>query len=149
MEYIWKSEEHAEGDFNSNSNFLLGYFRQEPGALVYEYDCELVRIDAWGENSLRVRATKMAAMPPQDWVLTEPVKATEPIIEIGEFSASITNGKIKAVINNIGKIFFYNQKGKLLLEEYVRNRRDILASSAPLWRSTPASSSRSSAATTS
>ena len=130
MEYVWKSEDHAQGDFNSNSNFLLGYFSQEPGALIYEYDCELLRIDAWGENSLRVRATKMCAMPPQDWVLTEPVKPTSPVIEIGEYSASITNGKIKAIINNIGKIFFYNQKGELLLEEYVRNRRDILASSS-------------------
>ena len=127
MEYIWKSEDHAEGDFNSNSNFLLGYFRQEEAALIYEYDGELLRIDAWGKNSLRVRATKMCAMPQEDWVLTEPVCAAETLIEIGEYSASITNGKIKAVVNNIGKLFFYNQKGELLLEEYVRDRKDILA----------------------
>ncbi|MCA5010972.1 family 31 glucosidase, partial [Clostridioides difficile] len=33
----------------------------------------------------------------------------------------------KAVINNIGKLSFYNQKGELLLEEYVRNREDMFA----------------------
>lgn len=46
---------------------------------------------------------------------------------IHEYSAEITNGKIRAVINNIGKLFFYNQKGELLLEEYVRNREDMFA----------------------
>ncbi|EIW26341.1 hypothetical protein FA11_4758, partial [Pelosinus fermentans A11] len=44
-----------------------------------------------------------------------------------DYTAEITNGKIKAVINNIGKLSFYNQKGELLLEEYVRNREDMFA----------------------
>lgn len=34
-------------------------------------------------------------------------------------------GKIRAEINLIGKIAFYNQKGELLLDEYVRNRKDM------------------------
>ena len=127
MEYVWKSEEYTEGDFNSDSNFLLGYFRKEDCALIYEYDGEYLRIDAWGENSLRVRSTMMCRMPEDDWALTETVRNSSPVIEIGDYSASITNGKIRAVINNIGKLIFYNQKGEVLLEEYVRDRKDVLA----------------------
>ena len=49
-------------------------------------------------------------------------------IDISEYEARIRNGKLTAVINNIGKISFYNQDGKLLLEEFLRNREDMFAS---------------------
>ena len=39
--------------------------------------------------------------------------------------ASITNGRITAVINNVGKIEYRNEKGELLLEEYLRNKNDM------------------------
>ena len=48
-----------------------------------------------------------------------------PEIEVREDGATICNGKIRAEINLIGKIAFYNQKGELLLDEYVRNRKDM------------------------
>ena len=46
-------------------------------------------------------------------------------ISISENSAEIINGKIRAKMSNAGKLFFYNQDGKVLLEEFLRNRRDI------------------------
>ena len=69
----------------------------------------------------------MPEMPEELWALEGAPKASDAKVQIGEHEASITNGKIKAVINNIGKLFFYNQKGELLLEEYVRNREDMFA----------------------
>ena len=39
----------------------MAYFRQEGNALLYRYDAEEVRIEGWGTNALRVRATKQAA----------------------------------------------------------------------------------------
>ncbi len=42
MEYIWKSEDYTEGDFNSDSSFLMGYFKAEEGALIYD------DYNAWG-----------------------------------------------------------------------------------------------------
>lgn len=117
----------ATSEFRTSSDFLLGYFEEVDGALTYRYDAERVIIEPWGENSLRVRASKEAQMPEEKWALTEPVKKTDATVEIREYSASITNGKIRAEINNIGKITIYNSRGEVLLEEYLRNRRDPFA----------------------
>lgn len=39
------------------------------GKLVFRYDAEEVWIEAWGQNALRVRATKEDKMPEEDWAL--------------------------------------------------------------------------------
>ena len=127
MTDIIKKEGAESGDFRSDNHFLLGYFEEKDGALYYRYDAERVIVEPWGENSLRVRASKMPEMPQELWALEGSPKKTDSKVTIHEYSAEITNGKIRAVINNIGKLFFYNQKGELLLEEYVRNREDMFA----------------------
>ena len=127
MTDIIRREGEPTGDFRSDNNFLLGYFEVKDNALYYRYDAERVIVEPWGANSLRVRASKMPEMPQELWALDGKPEGDNPEITIHEFSAEITNGKIKAVINNIGKISFYNQKGELLLEEYVRNREDMFA----------------------
>ena len=96
-------------------------------ALHYRYRDERVIVEPWGENSLRVRASKMSEMPQELWALDGKPEGAHARVTIKEFSAEIVNGKIKAEINNIGKIIFYNQKGELLLEEFVRNREDMFA----------------------
>ena len=45
-------------------------FYQEGNALVYQYDSETLRIEPWGENSLRVRASKVAPIDKLSVVLT-------------------------------------------------------------------------------
>lgn len=104
---------------------VFGYFEQKGDALCYRYQAERLMIEPWGENSLRVRAVKSAEMPAEDWALLPPAKACQPQIVVREDGGEISNGKIKAEINLIGKLSFYNQKGELLLEEYVRNRKDM------------------------
>ena len=42
-------------------------------------------------------------------------------------TASICNGKICAKITRAGKLTFCNSKGEVLLEEYLRNRKDVYA----------------------
>ena len=44
-----KKEEKQTGDFRSDSNFLLGYFEEKDGALLYRYDAERLIIEPWGE----------------------------------------------------------------------------------------------------
>ena len=104
---------------------VYGYFEQKGNALCYRYEAERVRIEPWGADSFRVRAWKTAEMDPADWALITPEKEVTPEIEVREDGATICNGKIRAEINLIGKIAFYNQKGELLLDEYVRNRKDM------------------------
>ncbi len=93
--------------------------------LLFSYDAEKVWIEPWGENALRVRATKEAEMPTENWALLAGIEA-QPLMELNEKGGSITNGKIRAEISLLGKITVYNAEGKLLLEEYCRNRRDVL-----------------------
>ncbi len=107
---------------------IYGYFEKKGDALCYRYEAERLVIEPWGKNSLRVRATKLPQMDPEDWALLPPQEHPAPVIETRKDGGSITNGKIRAEINLIGKLTFYNQKGQVLLEEYVRNRRDMFGS---------------------
>ena len=101
-------------------------FSKEKGRLVYRYEAEKLWIEPWGQNGLRIRATKQSAMPEENWALTEHA-LHDGVIEIGDEGASVVNGKMKAVISNSGWIAFYNQNGKALLQEYTRNRRDVFS----------------------
>lgn len=95
---------------------------QQNGRLVFSYDSELLWIEPWGENALRVRSTKMSEMPREDWALL-PSHHGEARITVDPYGARIQNGKIRAELNTAGKIAFFNQKGEVILEEYVRNRK--------------------------
>ena len=104
--------------------------------LIYRYDAEKLWIEPWGENSLRVRSTKLAEMPGtggkegldngsiEDWALL-PAKPCAAEISIGEKGAVIKNGTIEARISRIGQITVYNSQGTLILNEYLRSRLDI------------------------
>ena len=106
---------------------VYGYFERCGSALCYRYGAERLRIEPWGKNALRVRAWKQAEPDPQDWALL-PQDGCDPVIEVREDGGSIVNGKIRAELNLIGKLTFYNQKGEVLLEEYLRDRRDMFGS---------------------
>ncbi len=98
-------------------------FTVDGNRLVRQYDSEQLWIEPWGDNSLRVRSTHMAQMPPEDWALLPHSSHTYAAdITIEEQGASIRHGRIRAHISNSGKITFYNQHGKVLLQEYIRNR---------------------------
>ncbi|CBF89822.1 putative glycosyl hydrolase [Aspergillus nidulans FGSC A4] len=95
--------------------------------LVFRFDDHLLWVEPWSENALRVRATKLAAMPAENWALSSRPQSDRSAIELpsdknGE--ATISNGKIKGVVTKRGKLTIYNSKGTKLLEEYARHRRD-------------------------
>ena len=71
-------------------------FFSEGSRLVFRYDREQLWIEAWGADSLRVRATKLPEMPSGDWaLLPHDGSAT---VRIGERSATIENGAIRAEV---------------------------------------------------
>ncbi len=98
--------------------------RQEGNRIIFHYDAEELWIEPWGENAVRVRATKDAAMPEENWALLS-LEKVPCRIRVDEDGADLINGKLKVHITGRGKITMYNQEGKLLLEEYWRNRRDV------------------------
>jgi alpha-D-xyloside xylohydrolase len=103
---------------------MVSLFTKEKNRLIYRYDAERLWIEPWGKNSLRVRSSQMAEMPPEDWALLPPEPCSAEIT-IEESGASVRNDKIELRINRAGKITIYNSQGKILLDEYLRNRRDI------------------------
>jgi len=66
---------------------------QEGNALIYENDGELLRIEPWGKNSLRVRSVMQGPICDTDYALielNEADKAIVPSISVSEYEASIT-----------------------------------------------------------
>jgi alpha-D-xyloside xylohydrolase len=100
-------------------------FERDGDRLIFRYDAETLWIEPWGDNSLRVRSTKKPEMPDRDWALLPVSCESEVAVEISEEQASIRNGKVKAVISRWGKMAFYNEKGEMILNEYLRNRKDM------------------------
>ena len=108
-------------------------FEEKDGALLAYHQGEMLRIEGWGEDSLRVRATRLGGFTDEDWALTEPVPVRNAVVEIGEMNhrlssgvvekrpmAVITNGRIRAKVNFAGVITFYKDD-QVFLQEYFRN----------------------------
>lgn len=118
---------------HDEARILYGSFEKRGNSLNYSYYGEHLQVEPWGKNSLRVRSHKMAAMPAEDWALLAPEGQAEACgsevkVEIHDYEASVTNGSITCTINLIGKLEFKNAEGRTLLEEYVRNRKDMFGS---------------------
>lgn len=100
----------------------MNYLSIENNRLIYENNGETLQIEAWGDNSFRVRARMMGEILDTDYSLLQVKTAVKPKIQIEEDGniATITNGKIRAMVeasHGMGRISFYNQNGDLLLRE--------------------------------
>lgn len=102
------------------------------GALLCLHQGETLRIEPWGRDSLRVRATMQRAFSGKDWALSESPEKRDAAITVetvdhwvGDGSvdqrelASIVNGRIRATVNHAGVISFYRDD-RLVLREYFR-----------------------------
>lgn len=47
-------------------------FKVEGNKLIYRNDSEILQLEPWGKNSLRIRGTKTAAVSQEPWALLEP-----------------------------------------------------------------------------
>lgn len=107
-------------------------FENDNGALVFYHNGEMVRIEAWGNDSFRVRAVRGSAFTGREWALTEKVKGCDTTVTTEEEDhwvgdgtidkkeiATIMNGRLKAVVNFAGVISFYKDD-RLILREYFR-----------------------------
>lgn len=92
-------------------------FKVDGNKLIYRNDSELLQLEPWGENSLRIRGTKTASISQEPWALLDDQVPCTAQIKVNGKTASITNGKITASFNEFGWLTYYNQKGEVLLEE--------------------------------
>ncbi len=107
-------------------------FLKEQNALICRRQGETLRIEPWGQDALRVRATMYPALTDTPWALTEPVNSQADIAFYEESqregdgemhaypAARITNGRISATVNRSGVVTFFRD-GKKILREHFRN----------------------------
>lgn len=91
--------------------------------LIIRHQTEQLCIEAWGQDSLRVRATRYMNFTGRNWALSEEVLEDRKCAEItidGSQSAVIQNGRLHARVNAAGVLSFFRD-GKLFLREYYRN----------------------------
>ncbi len=106
-------------------------FKREGSALVFYHQGERLKIEPWGRDSLRVRATVLRDFTGNDWALTESVEHNADIVveekaenlpgedKSPRQTGAIVNGRIRAEVNHRGVISFYRDN-TLLLREYFR-----------------------------
>lgn len=106
-------------------------FENDNGALVCYKSGEILRIEAWGKDSFRVRSTMLGKFTGKDRALTEiPAKTDASVtIEMTDHwagdgtidqreQAVIVNGRMKAVVNFAGVISFYKDDQRILREYF-------------------------------
>ncbi len=106
-------------------------FLKNDNALYVYKNGETLKIEPWGKDALRVRATMNPEIPDKTWALTENTDAITPEIRFFEEEyynsggfmdkrkmAEITNGRIKAVVNDGSVISFYKDDRLILREDY-------------------------------
>ena len=108
-------------------------FETKNGVLFGWQGAEQLKIEGWGKDSLRVRSTMLTEFETQDWALVQKPEEDSVCVELSEEDhivgdgtvdkqpvASITNGRLKAVVNFRGVITFYRD-GEKILREYYRS----------------------------
>ncbi len=93
-------------------------FIQETNRLSWSLKNEIVQIEPWGPDGIRVRATQLSEIQ-RDWVSALLIqKGGQCQIEINETGASLCNGSLMAKVNASGQLSFTNVKsGAMLLRE--------------------------------
>jgi len=94
-------------------------FRQQNNMLLWEQSHEMMQIEPWGRDSLRVRATISAGIRDDLLSVLLPPAETDAQITIGAEGATIRNGALTASISPEGLIRFSNTADgtELLAEE--------------------------------
>ena len=95
-------------------------FIREGNALVCRRLGETLRLEPWGRDALRVRASMGEGFDAEPWALTESPETADSRVEIAEDGASVSCGSLRAEVNLFGVISFYRGE-KLLLREFYRN----------------------------
>lgn len=120
---------------------MPGIVKSLDNKLIREFAGNTTIIEPWGENSFRVRSVMMGYSLEPAFALTEVIPNLKAEIKtwiekqyvvsnmpgerlIEAQCGSITNGKLTATLQANGKLVFTNQDGKVILEEYARNRLD-------------------------
>lgn len=92
------------------------------GKLTLRSAGQILTVEAWGENSVRVQAFPTMRQTKTLGALTQPVHAKGTVKMLGEDEAELKNGAITVKLDHRQRLTFKNSKGEVLLKEFVRQR---------------------------
>ena len=92
-------------------------------AIIGSLENEFLRIEPYGPNAIRVRAS-MGKISDENWTLLSPETSDCKIVTQEDGSLRMKNGRIELVITADSRISFWNSEGQLLTEEYWMDERD-------------------------
>ena len=98
--------------------------KSEGNRIVKRYDEELLVIEPWGKNSLRVRTFIDQHYVERENALTEELTEEDIQAEVSvkDDTATIINGDIRAVLDHRDRLTFYDKNNEVLLKEFIRLR---------------------------
>lgn len=99
----------------------------EERALTLRHQGETLRIETWGRNALRIRATMYPRFSGENWALSEKTENCRAEIRIAEdeSTAEIRSGRISVIVNRQGVMKFLKDD-KVIFQEYFRNYEGTL-----------------------
>ena len=109
----------------------MQYFEERDGKLIFRYNGETVQVEAWGQDSLRVRSRVLGEISEECSALTEEVAVHDAVISIqGEASAEITNTwRVVGQTNKPDAVVFALAGGMSLTERVIQLFRSSLPDS--------------------
>lgn len=97
-------------------------FARDGSRLVWRRKDQILWVEPWGADCIRVRATLLPEMPRRDWSLLPPAAATVDI-SASEDSARLVNGRLAAVVDaRSGRVRFFRDGGPAPLVEEIHAR---------------------------
>ena len=100
--------------------------RQDGNKIVWAYDGEILQVEPWGVGSVRVRAVQMQNIGcAPDWALLPPAPCAVQIAETefeGLRAFCMENEKLRAYVQENGRVTIQNTAGRTLVQEFVRDR---------------------------
>ncbi len=99
----------------------------EERALILRHQGETLRIETWGRDALRIRATMYPRFTGDNHALSEKTEVLAAKIRISEdeSEASIRNGRIMVTVNRQGVMKFFRDD-QVIFQEYFRNYEGTL-----------------------
>lgn len=100
----------------------MGYITVSKDSISFEKRNEIVKIFAWGKDTLRFQSAPCGTLREEDWILLPMEENVEVVTEQKEHSAVITNGRLRAELFDNGKVIYYKKAAgsgefEILLEE--------------------------------
>ena len=107
------------------------YLEKQENRIIYRNNHEIIYIEAYGRNSIRVRCSKNSKINEKlNWTLLDAENCENIKVEINSEMAFIENGKIKMEITESGIITFFKGEKVILRESHQDYRADKLLRSA-------------------